>query len=294
VTRTPRGLNRASNCAAVGRDRTVVAASRDRWGQLDQSVDGDHTAVGLHDQRVDVDAGDVGAVGAQAAETDEQLGELAPIDRCLAAERSEELLGREVVDHVAGGDGIDRRRPEHDVGDRFGEDAADAEHHRRSELGITDQPGDQLAVAGDHRCDEHRDLPVLRTRCREQLGGGGLDGGTIAEAELDETAFGLVGDRVAVQLGDDRIAELVGGGGSGGGAVGHALGGDRDAVLGEQGLGGPLGQGGVRAGRLGGGRWGRHAAATVPVGTCRGAVRPWSRPRRRAPATRCRSARSGR
>ena len=44
-------------------------------------------------------------------------------------------------------------------------------------------------------------------------------GGGVGEAEPDQTALGLVGDGVAVELGDDRVAELLGGGD---GVVGRA------------------------------------------------------------------------
>ena len=72
--------------------------------------------------------------------------------------------------------GDDRRRAEHDVGDRFGEDAADPEHHGRSELRVADHAGDELAVAADHRGDEHADVTVGGRCRREQFGGGALDG----------------------------------------------------------------------------------------------------------------------
>ncbi len=97
---------------------------------------------------------------------------------------SEQLLRGEVVDHLRGGDRVERGRSEDDVGDRLGEDAADAEHHGGPELRIADDAGDQLTVARDHRGDEDGHVAVVGRRSGEQFGGGGLDGGRSARRSL--------------------------------------------------------------------------------------------------------------
>ncbi len=265
MTRTPLGSNSARNCSSVGRGRAVrrcVSAGR---AELDEAVDGDDRTVGLDDQRVDVDARHVRSFGSQTAESDDDVDELGAVDRGLAAERAEQLLGREVVDHLRRGDRVDRGRTEHDVGDRFGEDATDAEHHRRAELRIAHHSGDQLAVAGDHRCDQDGDVAVGRRRCGEQLGGGCLDGRPVGQTELHQPAFGLVSDRVTVQLGHDGVPEFVGRRPGRRRVVDDTFGSDRNAVVGEQGLGVALGQRRVRVGAVGGRLWGRHAVPKVPL-----------------------------
>ena len=88
ATSTPRGSNRARNCSAVGgrAERSGVgpsAASR----ELDERVDGDRRALRRDDQRVDVDALDVGPLDGDLPEADEDLGEGDAVDGCLAAER---------------------------------------------------------------------------------------------------------------------------------------------------------------------------------------------------------------
>ena len=68
---------------------------------------------------------------------------------------------------------VERHRREHDVAQRLGEDAADAEHHARPELRIAHEPRDQLARAAHLLGDEQPDRAVLGSRAREQLRGRG-------------------------------------------------------------------------------------------------------------------------
>ena len=58
------------------------------------------------------------------------------VDRGLAAERAEQLLGREVVEQLVGVELGERDEPERDVAERLGEHSADAEHHARPELRV--------------------------------------------------------------------------------------------------------------------------------------------------------------
>ena len=122
------------------------------------------------------------------------------IDLGIATERPEELLRDEIVDHLGGRRAVERSRSEDDVGDRLGEDPADAEHHRWSELAIAQHAGDQFAVPGHHRRDEQRDVAVGRQGRVQQLGGGVAHGSLVAQPEAHEATFGLVRDRVATQL----------------------------------------------------------------------------------------------
>ena len=217
ATSTPRGANRAANCSADGAGRDgaplVVAGGAD----LDECVDRDGHPVGADDQRVDVDAQHVRPLGRDPPESDEHRGEGVAVDGGLAAELAEQALRGQLVDHLVRRDVVDGRRPEHDVGHRLGEDPAEAEHHGRPELRVAQHAGDQLAVAPDHRRDEHVDRAVGGRRRRQQLGRRAAHRIGVGEVEPDEAALGLVGDGVAVELGDDREAEL---GGRGDGRVG--------------------------------------------------------------------------
>ena len=119
-----------------------------RARQLDEGVDGDRRAVDDDDQRVEVDAGHVAVARRPVGRG----------RRATAASASRSTAGspRNSPSSVwvarssimsCGVDVGDRHQAEHDVGDRLGEDAADAEHHGRAELRVADQPGDELAVA---------------------------------------------------------------------------------------------------------------------------------------------------
>ncbi len=236
--------------------------------QLDERVDGDDDAVGADDQRVDVDARHVVAFGGESAEADQHAGERFTFDGGLAPELAEQFLRREAVDHVECRLRRHRRGAEHDVGDRFGENAPDPEHHGRSELRVAHHTCDQLPVAADHRCDEHIDVTVVGCRRREQIGRGAFDAGSVAEPEPHETPLGLVGDRVAVQLRHDRITDLVGRLPCLGRARCEPLGGDRHVEGCEQRLRFPLGQRGRRVRGRAGGRVGHDHHRPNRTGDC--------------------------
>ena len=118
-----------------------------------------------------------------------------PIDGGLAAHRSEDRLRSQLVEHLLGVGAVDGREPERDVGDRLGEHAADADHHARAELRVAVDADDELAVATNHRRDEHADLAVVRTGRREQLARGRGDLLGTPQPEAHEAALGLVRDR---------------------------------------------------------------------------------------------------
>ena len=104
----------------------------------------------------------------------------------LAADLTEQPLGGEVVDHLEGVLARDRHQPEGDVGQRLGEDPADAEHHGHPELLVAVQPGDQLPVAAEHRRHEEVHLSVVGSRGGQQLGGGRRDGVVVRQPEAHE------------------------------------------------------------------------------------------------------------
>src|SRR5207249_5941692 len=59
--------------------------------------------------------------------------------------------GTEPADHAPRLGRGERRRGEHDVAHRLGQDAADPQHHARAELWIAHHAGDQLAAAAQDR-----------------------------------------------------------------------------------------------------------------------------------------------
>ena len=209
---------------------------------LDERVDGDRVAGRIDDQRIDVDAGDVWPLPGDPAERHEDAGQQIPVDCSLTPERIEQPLRGELVDHLVGGDLVERRWSEHDVGDGLGQDPAHAEHDGGPELLVAQHPADQLTIALHHRRHEHGDLTVVRSRGGEQVDGGPVDGVGVGEPQANQSTLGLVGDALAVELRDHGIAEPVGGpdGFVGGGH--QPLLGDRDAVTGQQVLGVALGE----------------------------------------------------
>ena len=73
------------------------AVSHRRVGESDQCVDGDGAAL-AHDQWVEVDRGDIAALGRQAAQRAQQVDEQLSVDRRLTPKRSKHLLRGQPVD----------------------------------------------------------------------------------------------------------------------------------------------------------------------------------------------------
>ena len=121
--------------------------------ELDERVDRDRFAVD-HDQRVDVDRHDVGAVGCKLREPDQRRRHGRAVDGGFAAEGPEQLLGRQIVEQIARVEIGERGEAEGDVTHGFREHSPDAEHHARAELRIAHEPGDELARAACHRRDQ--------------------------------------------------------------------------------------------------------------------------------------------
>ena len=220
---------------------TDRGVARRRVPELDQRVDG-HGPTIADDQWVEVDRGDIAALDRQAAQRAQQVDEHLPVDRRLAAKRSEHLLGGQPVDQRRGVGPVERCGGEDDVADRLGEHAAQAEGHQRPKLLVAEHTGDQLAVPGDHRGDEQLDLAVFATGQPEQVDGGGLDGRARGQAQPNQAAFGLVGDRVTGELQHHRVTQRVGRSGRRWGILGRRLAGHRYSVSGHQGLAVGLGQ----------------------------------------------------
>ncbi len=201
--------------------------------RLDERVDRDRLAVD-DDQRVHVDRRDLGVFGREVRKAEQRRAHGGAVDRRLAAERSEQLLGREVVDELVGVHFREGYEAERDVAERLREDAADAEHHARAELGVAYHPRDELSRASHHRRDEQRDVSVAGLRRGQELRSGRADVAGRAETEPHEAALGLVRDRVATELQHDRVADRVGGRDGRFGIRRGAFGRHGDAVAREQ------------------------------------------------------------
>ncbi len=213
---------------------------------LDERVDRDRPALD-DDQGIEVDRPDVGALLGETREAAERRDDGVAIDGGLAAERTEEGLGGEIVDQLTGIEPVEWYQAERDVAERLGQHTAHAEHDTRTELRVAYEPRDQLARTVHHRCDEQTDRAVLGAGGGEQFGRRGADGGGVGETEAHESAFRLVCDRVAAELDHDGIADRRRGIDRRAGVLDRALVEHRDAVAGEE-----MFRRGFREGRHGG------------------------------------------
>ena len=239
ATTTPRGSNSAANCSALGalRPATRRGQARARSAHLDERVDGDRRSVGRDDQRVDVDARDVVALGDQPPEPDQRPRQDVTVDRRLAAELAEQPGRGEVVDHLRG-----RRRRRAEPGRNTTSAIASARTPPTPSMtvgpncGSRTSAGDQLAIALHHRRHEHvRPSPSSGVAAASSSAAAAATPRRRSrEIEAHEAALGLVGDRVTVELGDDRIPDLVGRGDRTSRVVGEPFRGDRHAVRGQE------------------------------------------------------------
>jgi hypothetical protein len=124
-----------------------------------------------------------------------------PIHGRFAPEGSQQGLGGEVVDHLVGVGGTDGHQANGHVADGFGQHPAHAHHHRRAELWVHRDPGDEFARGVHHGRHQHRHVAIIGAGRGQQLPGCSLNCSRVAEPEADQTTLGLVGNGVATQLG---------------------------------------------------------------------------------------------
>ncbi len=199
------------------RPERVVGRTRRRFGggrsgslvELDERVDRYGLAVD-DDQRVEIDRLHVGTLPREAGQPEQGGRDRVAVDRGFSAERSEQVLGGEVVEQVSRIEVAQRDETERDVAERFGEHTTDPQHDARSELRIADEAGDELACAAYHRRDEQPDRAVVGAGRGEQFLGREAHRGRVGQSEADESPLGLVRDRVAAQLDHDRKADRAG------------------------------------------------------------------------------------
>ena len=209
AARTGRGTARRSGAVArrpTGRASLVA--------ELDERVDGDRPPVGPTISGLTSTLATSGRARRPAAPSPtSDGGQRVPVDGGLAAERAEQRAASRSSSIISCGvDGVDRRRAEHDVGDRLGEDAADAEHHGRAELRVAHArrrsargcratigatSTSTVAVVGRRRGEQLRRRP-------------GATAAASPRPRRTSPRSVLWAMRVAVELGDDREAERVG------------------------------------------------------------------------------------
>ena len=221
--------------------------------RLDQRIDGDRL-VAADDQRVQVDALDLGALDGQPRKPFQHVGQGLPIDRRLAPMGSgEKRRGGQPIDHRPRFLATDRGDGKDDIAQGLGQDSTQAEQHAGPELRIAHHARDQLPLTHDPLGHQQRDLPVLGPRPGEQVLRGLLDRRRIRKADPHQPTLGLVCDAIAAKLQHDRIADLVGGPSRGLRILRLRLGREGNAEARDDRLGGVLRQGHGRVGEHGGG-----------------------------------------
>jgi hypothetical protein len=219
---------------ACGRRRRGDGSGGRGLTELHQRVDGDRLGP-AQEQGVHVDARNVGALEAEARETDEDVDQPLDVHRRVASEGAEQQVpGPQTLQHATSLDARERRGREDHVTDGLGEDAAETEGDAGPELRIAHQTRDELAPTLDVLGDEQPLDAVFGPGPAEQILGGAAHGVAVAEADKDQLPFGLVREALAAELQHHGEAELLGRPGGRLGALDELLGGERQAVPGEQ------------------------------------------------------------
>ena len=176
-------------------------------GEDHERVGGDQVRA-RDEQRVHVDLGDLRVVRRHLRDRPDDPVELIGVDPGEAAERAEQALRAELGRQRPCIRLVQRREREGHVGDRLGEDAAEAEGDHGAELRVTAHADEQLALVRHELLDEHAAVgPSGRAVDDAVVGGAG--GGRVPHVELDQAEVALVLDIGAERLEHGRAAQCL-------------------------------------------------------------------------------------
>src|SRR4051794_14339144 len=148
TTRTPQDAGststRASGSSALLKSHAL---------QDDERIDGDR-GTDRCDDGIEVDLEDVGAIDTEPTKRHEHRHDGCTIHRGSPAHASQQLGAAQAVEHRLGRRGIDWGQPDRDVIEDLGEDAAETDEHRRTELRVAAESEDQLHAGCCHGLDE--------------------------------------------------------------------------------------------------------------------------------------------
>ena len=178
-------------------------------------------------------------VGRQLRHRQQDVAQLVHVDAGQPAQRAEQALRAELGHERAGVRVVERRQGEGDVGDRLGEDAAEAEGDDGAELLVAAHADEQFALVRHELLDEHA-LVRPSGRPVDDAVVGGAGGGRVPDVELDEAEVALVLDVGPERLQDGGPAERLDCGRRPLRVVDDGAGGRRYPVHREEGLGLPL------------------------------------------------------
>lgn len=138
--------------------------------QLDQAIDGDGRSV-AHNEGVHVDRSNVGAVDGELSEANEQSGQLFSVNGWFSAKGAEEGLTAQVFNQCKRIIAAEGSGSEGHVVDGFGKYAANAHHHARTELGVTDNASNKFADTADLLGDKYVNSAVFGSCFVKEFGG---------------------------------------------------------------------------------------------------------------------------
>ncbi len=177
------------------------------WGrrpQHDAGV-GSNRAGGRHDQRVDVDLGDL--VGerreqpVRAAEAHQRVDDRILVGGDPAAGAAQDRAAAQLADHRAGVARPQRADAEDGVAEDLDKDAAEPEHDHRPEARVADAAENQLVARRGHLLDQKAvDRPAGERRRSQHRRASGFDGASIGEPERNAADIALVQDAGGDQL----------------------------------------------------------------------------------------------
>ncbi len=164
-----------------------------RLSQGDQGVHGLEFP-GCHgNQWIDVDLGNFWKIGSDGGKSHQCAQKDVTIHRRFATKGPQQRSGSDGFDHVRRILTGERCQPKDDVGQRFGQDAAQSEKNRRAKVGVTEKAGYEFPMPTNLRLNEnfHAGGSLNNLLRRRQ------HGFFIGQIQVNQTAFGFVQQTVA-------------------------------------------------------------------------------------------------
>ena len=141
--RDARSRSRARPDRAGWRSAPARLVARRRLAHDDARIERDH-AVGVDQQRIDVELGDLAHVGDQLRQADHRLANRAARRRRAVAIAAQQAIDARAAQRILGQHRIERRQRQRLVVDHLGRDAAMADHQDRPEHRVLGRAQDQL------------------------------------------------------------------------------------------------------------------------------------------------------
>ena len=162
-----------------------------------------------NNQRIHVNALDVGSFDGQAAKPNQEISQGIEINRPFTTKRlSDEMFEPQTLNHGTRLGVRERRQSKDNIAERFGQNAAKSQEDARAKLRVADHTGNQLSPPGNHFGDQQTDFAIVIPTSRPQLVRSPLNRLDCIKTEANKIPFGLVSNARPAQFHHNRQANI--------------------------------------------------------------------------------------